>query len=140
MGEVVQRFMLKSKVHRATITEANVDYIGSITIDVGLMELADILENEKVHVVNIDNGVRLETYAIPGQRGSGEICLNGAAAKLMNPGELIIILAYAMIDDEELKCWKPKIVFVDENNHPFPSADALREKAGAKFSEVIKPL
>ena len=85
----MQRHMLKSKIHRATITGANVDYIGSITIDSELMERADILENEKVHVVNVDNGVRLETYAIPGEPGSGVICLNGAAARLMNPGELI---------------------------------------------------
>jgi len=122
----MQRYMLKSKIHRATITEADVDYIGSITIDAELMELANILENEKVHVVNIDNGVRLETYAIKGEPGSGEICLNGAAAKLMNPGELVIILAYAVLDERELEGWKPSIVFVDENNKPFPSAETLK--------------
>jgi aspartate 1-decarboxylase len=121
----MQRFMLKSKIHRATITEANVDYIGSITIDVELMERADILENEKVQVVNIDNGVRLETYAIKGKRGSGVICLNGAAAKLMKKGELVIILSYAVATREELSDWAPSIVFVDENNKPFPSAGLL---------------
>jgi aspartate 1-decarboxylase len=117
--------MLKSKIHRATITEANIDYIGSITIDADLMERADILENEKVAVVNIDNGVRLETYAIRGERNSGVICLNGAAARLMNPGELVIILSYAMASSEELPNWKPSIVFVDEDNRPFPSADSI---------------
>lgn len=122
----MQRYMLKSKIHRATITEANVDYIGSITIDSELMELANILENEKVHIVNIDNGVRLETYAIKGELGSGEICLNGAAAKLMNPGELVIILAYAVLDESEIEGWKPSIVFVDENNKPFPSVETLK--------------
>lgn len=124
----MQRHMLKSKIHRATITEANVDYIGSITIDAELMERADILEHEKVHVVDVDNGARLETYAIPGEPGSGVICLNGAAARLMNPGDLIIILAYAVLAEDELKGFKPRIVFVDENNRPFPSAEALTEK------------
>jgi len=119
--------MLKSKIHRATITGANVDYIGSITIDSELMERADILENEKVHVVNVDNGVRLETYAIPGEPGSGVICLNGAAARLMNPGELIIILAYAVLTEDELKGFKPRIVFVDENNRPFQTQSLQEE-------------
>lgn len=128
----MQRFMLKSKIHRATITEANVDYIGSITVDVELMELADLLENEKVHVVNVDNGVRLETYVIPGPRGSGVICLNGAAARLMSPGQLVIILSYALATKEELDGWKPQVVFVDENNRPFPSAEALLNKAHEK--------
>jgi len=124
--------MLKSKIHRATITEANVDYIGSITIDAELMGLADILENEKVQVVNVDSGVRLETYAIPGNPGSGVICLNGAAARLMNPGERVIILAYGLATQEELASWKPKIVFVDEDNKPFPSADTLRDSIHEK--------
>lgn len=124
----MQRFMLKSKIHRAIITEANVDYIGSITVDAELMELADILENEKVQVVNIDSGVRLETYAINGERGSGTICLNGAAAKLMRPGEKVIILSYAIVSQEELANWQPKVIFVDENNRPFPSPKALGVK------------
>ncbi|MDI6716293.1 MAG: aspartate 1-decarboxylase [Actinomycetota bacterium] len=114
----MQRFMLKSKIHRATITEANVDYIGSITIDSELMRLADIHEYEKVHVVSIDSGVRLETYAISGDKDSGIICLNGAAARLMKPGEKVIILAYALAQEEELADWKPHVVFVDENNRP----------------------
>lgn len=120
------RFMLKSKIHRATITEANVDYIGSITIDSKLMGLADILENEKVHVVNVDNGVRLETYAISGDSGSGVICLNGAAARLMKPGERVIILSYALASQEELSSWNPIVVFVDENNRPFPGDKVLQ--------------
>ncbi|MBE0447892.1 MAG: aspartate 1-decarboxylase [Actinobacteria bacterium] len=120
------RFMLRGKIHRATITDANVDYIGSITIDSELMELADILENEKVHVVSIDSGVRLETYAISGDRGSGTICLNGAAALLMKPGERIIILSYAIASQEELSDWQPRIVFVDESNRPLPSPEALQ--------------
>jgi aspartate 1-decarboxylase len=126
----MQRFMLKSKIHRATITEANVDYIGSITIDADLMEGADILENEKVQVVNIDNGVRLETYAIRGKRGSGVVCINGAAAQLMNPGELVIILSYAVASQDELADWEPRIVFVDESNRPFPSAGSLKATSG----------
>ncbi len=125
----MQRFMLKSKIHRATITEANVDYIGSITVDAELMKLADILENEKVQVVNVDNGTRLETYAIYGEHGSGVICLNGAAAKLMSPGERVIILSYAIASRDELDDWQPKVIFVDENNHPFPSFKELRVKA-----------
>lgn len=124
----MQRFMLKSKIHRATITEANVDYIGSITIDSKLMELVDILENEKVHVVNVDNGVRLETYVIPGEKNSGVVCLNGAAAKLMHPGERIIILSYAIATEEELKNWQPKVVFVDQNNRPVPSGGKLESQ------------
>jgi len=125
----MHRFMLRGKIHRAVITEANVDYIGSITIDSELMELADILENEKVHVVNLNNGVRLETYAIAGERGSGVICLNGAAALLMNPGEKVIILSYALVSEEELDGWEPKVVFVDENNRPFPDTAAIKSVA-----------
>lgn len=119
----MQRFMLRGKIHRATITEANVDYIGSITIDAELMELADILENEKVSVVNLDNGVRLETYAIAGARGSGVICLNGAAALLMQPDEKIIILSYALVDESEIAEWQPRVVLVDEDNKPVTAAD-----------------
>ncbi|HZD59909.1 MAG TPA: aspartate 1-decarboxylase [Anaerolineae bacterium] len=122
----MHRFMLRGKIHRATITEADVDYIGSITIDSDLLGLADILENEKVHVVNIDNGARLETYAIAGDRGSGVVRLNGAAALLMKPGERVIILSYALVSQEELNGWEPKIVLVDENNRPSPSAEALQ--------------
>ncbi|MBS3908848.1 MAG: aspartate 1-decarboxylase [Actinobacteria bacterium] len=122
----MQRFMLRGKIHRATITEANVDYIGSVTIDSGLMALADILENEKVSVVNLDNGVRLETYAIAGARGSGVICLNGAAALLMQPGEKVIILSYAIVSESEIAEWQPRVVLVDNDNKPVTAADVLQ--------------
>lgn len=108
--------MLKSKIHRATVTEANLSYVGSITIDHDLMEDAEILPYEKVHVLNIDNGTRLETYAIPGGRHSGTICLNGAAARLAHAGDKVIILTYVILDKEELKGYKPTVVFVDEKN------------------------
>ncbi|WAM31048.1 aspartate 1-decarboxylase [Caldicellulosiruptor naganoensis] len=108
--------VLKSKIHRVTVTEANLNYIGSITIDEELMEAAGILENEKVQVVNINNGERFETYVIKGERGSGTICLNGAAARLVQVGDKIIIMAYCLLTMEEYREHKPKIVFVNENN------------------------
>ncbi|ANS74829.1 L-aspartate 1-decarboxylase [Paenibacillus yonginensis] len=117
------RTMMKSKIHRATVTEANLNYVGSITIDEDLMEAADLLENEKVQIVNNNNGARLETYVIPGPRGSGVICLNGAAARLVQPGDTVIIISYAQLDSAELKYHKPTVVFVDENNRPAESAD-----------------
>jgi aspartate 1-decarboxylase len=117
------RHMMKSKIHRATVTEANLNYVGSITIDESLMEAADILENEKVQIVDNNNGSRLETYVIPGPRGSGVICLNGAAARLVQPGDTVIIISYAMLSSEELESHKPTVVFVDENNKPVKLAD-----------------
>ena len=110
------RAMLKSKIHRAHVTGANVDYEGSITIDTGLLEAADILPYEKVQIVDIHNGERFETYAIEGARGSGEICLNGAAARLAAKGDTIIILTFSYIGDEEARAYEPKIVHVDANN------------------------
>ncbi|MBW7459908.1 aspartate 1-decarboxylase [Paenibacillus sepulcri] len=112
------RTMMKSKIHRATVTEANLNYVGSITIDENLMELSDIWANEKVQIVNNNNGARLETYVIPGPRGSGVICLNGAAARLVHPGDNVIIICYAMMSEEEAKTYKPKVVIVDEANRP----------------------
>jgi aspartate 1-decarboxylase len=112
------RTMMKSKIHRATVTEANLDYVGSITIDPSLMEAADLLPNERVQVVDIDNGSRLETYVIPGERGSGAIGLNGAAARLVHPGDRIIIISYADLDDVEARRHEPTVVFVDETNRP----------------------
>ncbi|WP_019640402.1 aspartate 1-decarboxylase [Paenibacillus fonticola] len=112
------RTMMKSKIHRATVTEANLNYIGSITIDENLMETADLLENEQVQIVNNNNGARLETYVIPGPRGSGVICLNGAAARLVQPGDNVIIISYAQLSPEELRSHKPTVVFVDEHNRP----------------------
>ncbi|CCJ33038.1 aspartate 1-decarboxylase [Caloramator australicus] len=108
--------MLKSKIHRATVTEANLNYVGSITIDEDLMDAVGILENERVQIVNINNGKRLDTYVIKGERGKGDICLNGAAARLVHPGDKIIIMAYCFVDEKEAKNLKPKIVLVDENN------------------------
>lgn len=110
--------MLKSKIHRATVVEANLDYVGSITVDPDLLDAAGILEYEKVAVVDVTNGARLETYTIEGERGSGMICLNGAAAKLIKKGDIVIIMAYAQIDENEAKTMKPKVVFVDDNNKP----------------------
>lgn len=106
----------KGKIHRATITQANLNYVGSITIDEDLLDAAGILEGEKVQVVNNNNGERLETYTIKGKRGSGEICLNGAAARRAEVGDVVIIICYALMTPEEAKEFKPKVVFVDEQN------------------------
>lgn len=107
--------ILKSKIHRVKVTEANLDYIGSITIDEALMEAANIYPGERVQVVDNDNGARLETYVIPGKRGSGCICMNGAAAHLIHVGDTVIIMAYAMMMPEEVKDFKPSIVFPNNN-------------------------
>jgi aspartate 1-decarboxylase len=107
---------MKSKIHRAKVTEANLDYVGSITIDEDLMDAADIMKNEKVQIVNNNNGQRFETYVIPGERKSGMICLNGAAARLVHPDDIIIIISYGMFDRKEAAEFTPKIIFVDENN------------------------
>jgi len=105
--------IVKSKIHRVTVTEANLNYIGSITIDEDLMDAANVIANEKVSIVNNNNGERLETYVIPGKRGTGVICLNGAAARKAQPGDIIIIMAYAMMDMEEARVFKPAIIFPD---------------------------
>jgi aspartate 1-decarboxylase len=108
--------ILKSKIHRVTVTEANLEYIGSITIDQDLMEAANIFAGEKVQIVDNTNGARIETYVIPGQRGSGCICINGAAAHLVHVGDTVIIMAYALMAPEEVKSFKPAIIF-PTNNH-----------------------
>lgn len=108
--------LMKSKIHRAVVTEANLNYVGSITIDEDLMDKAELMHNEKVQIVNNNNGKRFETYIIPGERGSGTICLNGAAARLVHPGDIIIIMAFALFEKEEAKTFKPTIVLLDENN------------------------
>jgi aspartate 1-decarboxylase len=108
--------MMKSKIHRATVTEANLNYVGSITIDEDIMDLVELLPNEKVQVVDNNNGARLETYVIPGPRGSGVICLNGAAARLVQPGDTVIIISYAIMTKEEAKNHKPKIAIMGERN------------------------
>ena len=110
------RTVFKSKLHRATVTQACLDYVGSITIDEDLMDAADIFINEKVQVVDINNGERLETYAIPGPRGSGVICLNGAAARLVQPGDKVIIITYAVVDEKKAKNWKPTVAFLNDAN------------------------
>jgi aspartate 1-decarboxylase len=110
------RNMMKAKLHRATVTEANLNYVGSITIDEDLIDWVDMLPNEKVQIVNNNNGARLETYIIPGPRGSGVVCLNGAAARLVQPGDTVIIICYAMMSDEEAKKHQPRVAILDENN------------------------
>ena len=112
----MMRTMLKSKIHRAVVTMADVDYVGSITIDADLMAAADLLVNEAVHVLDITNGARLETYVIPGPSGSGVIGINGAAAHLVHPGDLVIIVSYAGLSDEEAAVWLPTVVHVDGAN------------------------
>ncbi len=108
--------LMKSKIHRATVTEANLDYVGSITLDPDLMESASLFVNEKVQICNVTNGNRLETYVIEGERGSGIVCINGAAAHLVSPGDLVIIISYAIVSAEVAKTHLPDIVFVDSNN------------------------
>ncbi len=108
--------MLEGKIHRATVTEANLDYVGSITVDISLLEEAGIREYQKVQVVDVNNGNRIETYTIAGKKDSGVICLNGAAARLFSTGDKVIIMAYASYSEDELKDYKPKVVFVDDDN------------------------
>lgn len=125
----MQRTMMKSKIHRATVTDANLNYRGSITIDRDLMDAADLLEFEKVHVVDIDNGARFETYVIEGPRGSGVICLNGAAARLVQPGDKVIVISYGIYDGSELAAYEPKIVHVDAENRRVADVTPLAEPA-----------
>ncbi len=121
----MQRTMCKSKIHGATITEANLKYIGSITVDEELLQAADILPYERVQVVNLHNGSRVETYCMRGEKSSGTICLNGPAARWGQPGDTILIISYAAMDSEEAKTHKPKIIFVDAKNRPCsPSLEA----------------
>ena len=133
----MRRRMMKSKVHRATVTDADVHYVGSITIDRDLMDAADLLEYEQVAVVDVDNGARLETYVIEGDRGTGAICLNGAAAHLIHPGDRIIILSYADVDDADLaEGWAPRIVHVDTANHAISEAKAKQLAAERTYVEI----
>lgn len=110
------RVMLHGKIHRATVTEADLHYVGSLTVDTDLLRAADILPNEQVLVVNLANGARLETYAIEGPAGSGVICANGAAAHHIHPGDIVIIMSYHLVDDAEAKSVRPRVVFVDQHN------------------------
>jgi aspartate 1-decarboxylase len=110
------RTMLKSKIHRATVTDCDLHYVGSITIDPDLLEAADVLEHEQVHVVDVDNGARFETYTIAGERGSGEVKVNGAAARLVHRGDTVIVISYAQYAREELERYEPRVVHVDREN------------------------
>ncbi|XXM74198.1 aspartate 1-decarboxylase [Lysinibacillus sphaericus] len=110
------RTMMNGKIHRARVTEANLDYVGSITIDQDILDKVDMMANEKVQIVNNNNGARLETYIIPGKRGSGVICLNGAAARLVQRGDVVIIISYKMIAEEQVKNHVPKVAIMNENN------------------------
>lgn len=110
------RMMMNSKLHRATVTEADLNYVGSITIDADLLDAANMYPNEKVHVVNNNNGARFETYIIAGERGSGVICVNGAAARLVQKGDIVIILSYVYVTDEEAKTHEPTVLLMDEGN------------------------
>lgn len=110
------REMCKSKIHAATVTETNLNYNGSITIDKSLLEAVDILHYERVQVLNVNNGTRVETYVIEGEHNSGVICLNGAAARWAQPGDRVIIISYCLVEDKEARSWKPKIILVDGNN------------------------
>ncbi|MEO3753974.1 aspartate 1-decarboxylase [Streptomyces sp. B6B3] len=130
------RTMFKSKIHRATVTEADLHYVGSVTVDAELMEAADLLPGEQVHIVDITNGHRLETYVIEGERGSGVIGINGAAAHLITPGDLVILISYAQVDDAEARSLRPAVVHVDAGNRivglgtdpsePVPGGDTVR--------------
>jgi aspartate 1-decarboxylase len=135
----MRRRMLKSKIHRATVTDANLHYVGSITVDPELLAAADILEHEQVAIVDIDNGARFETYTIPGRPGSGDMCLNGAAARLVQPGDRIIVISYADYEQAELEHYKPTIVHVDTDNRPIDEATAellASAQAPARYHEV----
>jgi aspartate 1-decarboxylase len=112
----VRRTLMKSKLHRATVTLADLDYIGSVTIDRDLMDAADLLPNERVQVLDVTNGARLETYVIEGERGSGVIGINGAAAHLVHPGDVVLIVSYADLDDDEARTWVPTVVLLDPSN------------------------
>ena len=137
----IYRTMLKSKIHRATVTQADLHYVGSVTVDAALMEAADLLPGEQVAIVDITNGARLETYVIEGERGSGVIGINGAAAHLVHPGDLVILISYQTIDDRAARTPKPRIVHVDGANRivdldadparPVPGSDTLRPPLAA---------
>jgi aspartate 1-decarboxylase len=119
----MQRVMLKSKIHRATVTDCDLHYVGSITLDPDLLEAADILEHEQVHVVDVDNGARFETYTIAGERGSGEITVNGAAARLVHRGDTIIVISYGQYDEAELRRHAPRVVHVETGSNAIISVD-----------------
>ena len=132
----MMRIMMKSKIHRATVTQADLHYVGSVTIDADLLDAAELLEGEQVAIVDNTNGARIETYVIPGPRGTGVIGINGAAAHLIHPGDMVIIMSYALMDEAEARAMKPRVVHVDEQNRvvkigndpaePVPGSDQIR--------------
>ena len=139
----MMRIMMKSKIHRATVTQADLHYVGSVTIDADLLDAAELLEGEQVAIVDNTNGARIETYVIPGPRGTGVIGINGAAAHLIHPGDVVIIMSYALMDEAEARAMKPRVVHVDEQNRvvkigndpaePVPGSDQVRgDLAAAK--------
>lgn len=119
----MQRVMLKSKIHRATVTDCDLHYVGSITVDPELLEAADILEHEQVHVVDVNNGARFETYTIAGERGSGAMCLNGAAARLVHRGDTIIVISYGSYDEADLERYEPRVVHVEADTNRIITVD-----------------
>ena len=123
----MRRTMFKSKIHRGRVTGSDLNYVGSITVDADLLDAADILEHELVHVLDIDNGARFETYTIAGERGSGEMCINGAAARLVHKGDKITVVSYAEYDEQELESYDPPVVHVDEENRIVTVVDAVAE-------------
>ena len=123
----MRRKMLKSKIHRATVTGSDLHYVGSITVDADLLEAGDILEHELVHVLDVDNGARFETYTIAGQRGSGEVKINGAAARLVHTGDTVIVVSYADYEAHELEIYEPVVVHVDKDNRIVTVDDAVAE-------------
>ncbi|MFE2282284.1 aspartate 1-decarboxylase [Streptomyces sp. NPDC059454] len=129
------RTMLKSKIHRATVTQADLNYVGSLTLDPDLMEAADLLPGELVHIVDINNGSRLETYVIEGERGSGTVKINGAAARLVHTGDLVIIIGYGVVADAQARELKPSVVFVDEHNRILEESDDPALAGGAGVLE-----
>ena len=138
------RTMMKSKIHRATVTQADLHYVGSVTVDLDLLEAADLLPGELVHIVDIDNGHRLETYTIAGERGSGVIGINGAAAHLVHPGDLVILIAYAQLEDAEARDFTPHVVFVDSDNRIVGTGDdpaeALPGSGLTRGDVIVNPL
>ncbi|MGW7416441.1 aspartate 1-decarboxylase [Streptomyces sp. NPDC054863] len=133
------RTMFKSKIHRATVTQADLHYVGSVTVDAELMEAADLLPGELVHIVDITNGARLETYVIEGERGSGVIGINGAAAHLVHPGDLVILISYAQIDNSEARSFVPSIVHVDAANRIVGTGADLAEPVPGAAGQVRNP-
>ncbi len=132
------RTMLKSKIHRATVTQADLHYVGSVTVDSDLLDAADLLPGERVAIVDVTNGARLETYVIPGERGSGVVGINGAAAHLVNPGDLVILISYAQMDDELARRYQPRVVHVDAKNSVLALRADPADVAGGMADDLVR--